>query len=76
MCMFIVSLLSYIVSFCAYATRSCVLLYCYSFFQLVLCTGSHPCNRSGCASVVMRLQFKNGNSGRVVGQWVIITIRI
>lgn len=75
MCMFIVLLLSRIVLsvhmplvpvFCIIVAHSSL---------VILCIGSHPCNRVA-VSNVMRLQIPNGDSDRAVGQWVIITIHI
>lgn len=53
---------------------------CFALLLLILPVSTlyrvAPLQSSGCANVVMRLQFRNGNSDHAVGQWVIITIRI
>jgi hypothetical protein len=64
-------------SFCAYATRSCVLLYCCSFFASHTLHRVVPLQSSGCANDnVTRLQIRNGDSDCAVGQWMMITIHI
>jgi len=59
-------------SFCAYAARSCVLFYCCSFFASYTLYRVAPLQSSGCA----KLQIRNADSDRAVGQRVIITIHI